>query len=53
LLERDDGVYEAYLNWLWFGREITLPRPARDLWTGKRISGKYRIPPHGVILFKR
>ena len=52
-LERADGVFEGYFNWLWFNREITLPRPARDLWTGKRISGKFRIPPRGVVLFKR
>ncbi|MFA7160009.1 MAG: hypothetical protein WC299_11960 [Kiritimatiellia bacterium] len=52
LLERDDGVYEAYLNWLWFGREIELSRSARDLWTGEIISGSHRIPAHGAIMFK-
>lgn len=53
ILERDDGVYEAYLNWMSFAREITLPRRVRDLWTGKIISGRYRIPPRDVLWFRR
>jgi len=52
-LERDDAVYEGYLNWMPWRREISLARPARDLWTGKIIRGKYKIPPHDAVLFKR
>jgi hypothetical protein len=53
VLEREDGVYEAHLNWMWMGRAVRLPKPVRDLWTGKRMSGTIRIPPHGVVWFKR
>ena len=53
VLERDDGVYEAYLNWRSAQRIIRLPHPVRDLWTGTRISScEYKIPPHDVICFK-
>ncbi len=53
VLEREDAVYEAHLNWMWCNRAVHLSAPARDLWTGKRLSGRCEIPPHGAILFKR
>ncbi|MEI6424376.1 MAG: alpha-galactosidase, partial [Lentisphaerota bacterium] len=53
ILEREDGVYEAYLNWMLWPREITLKHPVRDLWTGETLSGKHKIPPQDAIWFKR
>jgi hypothetical protein len=52
LLERDDGVYEAHLNWSPINRIVHFDRPVRDLWTGKRMSGRCKLPPHGAMLFK-
>jgi hypothetical protein len=53
VLERDDGTYEGYLNWMTWPREINLKKPVRDLWTGETLSGKHKIPPQDAIWFKR
>jgi len=53
VLEGDDGAYEAYLNWTDERRQVRLPCAARDLWTGRRISGETMIPPRDVVWFKR
>lgn len=53
VLECDDVVYEGYLNWMTWPREINLGRPVRDLWTGAKLSGKIKIPPQDAIWFRR
>ena len=53
ILERDDGVYEAFMNWQNYPRKINLSRPMQEIWSGKRISGRQLIPPHGVLLLSR
>jgi hypothetical protein len=53
VLERDDGVYEGYLNWRPLPREIQLTRPVRDIWTGATLRGRHKIPPNDAILFRR
>lgn len=52
-LEREDGVYEAYLNWQYLPLAVHLPRPVREIWSGERLSGVQHIPPHGCLFFKR
>lgn len=53
VLEREDGIYEGYLNWMTFPREITLKRPVCDLWTGEILKGRHKIPPQDAIWFRR
>lgn len=51
--ERDDGVYEAFLNWNSYPREFRLPGKVRDLWTGKVLSGRHKLQPQDALLYKR
>lgn len=44
---------EPMANWTIFPREAHLQRPVRDLWTNRRLSGSFKMPPHGAIAFKR
>lgn len=52
-LEREDGLFEAYFNWMAYAREVRLPGRVRDLWTGQALSGRIRIPPRDVVWFKQ
>ena len=52
VLDRDDGVYEGWLNWTPFPRAVRLPFPARDLWTGRALRGTCEIPPGDAVLFR-
>ena len=53
VLQRDDSSFEAHLNWHNIPRIVQLHSPVTDLWTGQKLQGDIRIPPHGAILFKQ
>ena len=53
VLEREDGVYEARLNWATTPSAVELPRGARDLWTGARIGGRHVIAPQDAVFYRR
>ena len=53
VLEGDDGAYGAHLTWTDERRQVRLPSAARDLWTGRKISGEIMIPPRDVVWFKQ
>jgi hypothetical protein len=52
LLDREDGRYEARLNWTTLPMAVELPRGARDLWTGARVGGRHVLPPQDAVCFK-
>ncbi|MCA1808081.1 MAG: alpha-galactosidase [Lentisphaerae bacterium] len=53
VLESDGAVYVGELNWSLLPREIRLAAPVRDLWSGKWLKDRHRIPPDDAIMYRQ
>ena len=53
VLQRDDGIFEAQLNWHTIPRIVRLRSAVTDLWTGQKLQGDIKLPPHSSIFFKQ
>lgn len=50
--QSEKGTLVGELNWTSKPRQIRLQKPARDLWTGKRMTDRFKIPPHDAVMYR-